>query len=62
MSFERLGEDGLAAVVVVEHHDALTATQRLDWELPSLVGVGFLEFGCWQESLRWSLLERTEIE
>ena len=41
---EWLGEDGVA-VMIVEDHDVVVATRRLDGKLPGLIGVGFPEVG-----------------
>ncbi len=38
---EGLGEDGVA-VVIVEYHDVIVATRRLDGEFSGLVRVGFV--------------------
>jgi hypothetical protein len=39
---DRLGEDGVT-IIVVEHHDIIVASRRLDWEFSGLIRVGFVE-------------------
>jgi hypothetical protein len=39
--FDRFGEDGII-IIVVEHHDIIVATRRLDGDFSGLVRVGFV--------------------
>ena len=40
--FDGFGEDGIT-IIVVEHHDIIVATRRLDVEFSGLIRVGFVQ-------------------
>ncbi len=53
--FDGLGEDGIT-IIVVEHHDIIVATRRLDGEFSGLVRVGFVEVGCAEHRCKHGLM------